>query len=404
MTTVPDLQRPLAPAIDEASCLHHDLSGLPDGDASKRPRTQDEVLSDLRETAAALRPVVAEAPTLDAVGRSIELPPAVLLPTPGDSDEGLRREPGARIPAPSFKAVYQARAATARRRTAADIDTLVLHTPEGWEAGTLSVLGGTKAGFDLFMAANGNLYKCNDWFRYIAWQAGDWAYNERSIGFEIDSFASTSGSWPADYYRAVARVCAWAIDQLGIPVRHAKTYGESGLIYHRTITPRQRSDPGAGFKMDLLLGHIHQLLKGSSEPSKRARAEKVYFATADPTLEPVCRAAVKACGAVGFAKAALAFSADELRTASYRARVGKLGQYLCVVCGDDTVARLHPEAQLHLRGADGKWLPPERSDLWDATEEGGEPVRTKMRWRLAKLAEFERLDAARLLSRYEEAL
>jgi hypothetical protein len=58
----------------------------------------------------------------------------------------------------------------------------------------------------------------------------------------------------------------------------------------------------------------------------------------------------------------------------------------------------------HLRGADGKWLPPERSDLWDATEEGGEAVRTKMRWRLAKLAEFEGLDASKLLNTYEAAL
>jgi hypothetical protein len=390
--------------MDEASCLNSDLSGLADDHEDKRPRTREEVLADLRDTAAALRPVVTERPSLAAGGRSVELPPAVTIPVPDGGRDGLRREPALRVPAPAFKAVYQARAVTARRRTAADIDTLVLHTPEGWKAGTLSVLGGTKAGFDLFLAADGDLYKCNDWFRYIAWQAGDWSYNVRSIGFEIDSFASTSGSWPADYYRAVARVCAWVIDQLGIPVRHATAYGQSGLIYHRTITPRQRSDPGSGFKMELLLDYIHQLLKGSSEPPKRARADKVWFATADPALEPVCRAAVTACRDVGFAKAAVAFTADELRKSSYRARVGKLGQYLCVVCGGDTVARLHPEAQLHLRGADGKWLPPERSDLWDATEEGGEPVRTKMRWRLAKLAAFEGLDAGRLLQRYEEAL
>ena len=402
--TVPDLKRPPAPAMDEASCLHDDLSGLADDDDGKRPRSAEEVLADLRETAASLQPVLSEATTVGPEGRAVELPPAIVLPAPGEDGLGLRRDPAPRVAAPHFKAVYQARAATARRRTAADIDTCVIHTPEAPEKSVLSVLGGTRAGFDLFLAANGNLYKCNDWFRYIAWQAGDWDYNVRSIGFELDTYASTSGSWTTDYYRMVARVCAWAIDQLGIPVRHAKTYGEAGLIYHRTITPRQRSDPGTGFKMDVLLAQIHQILKGTSEPPKRARAEKVYFATAEPGLEPVCRAAVSACRAVGFTKATLALSVDELRTASYRARVGKLGQYLCVVCGDDTVERLHPEAQLHLRGADGKWLPPERSDLWDATEEGGESVRTKMRWRLAKLAEFEGLDASKLLSKYEAAL
>lgn len=65
------------------------------------------------------------------------------------------------------------RAVTRRNRTVNNIETLVLHTPEGTKAGTLSVLQGTRAGFDLFLASDGDLYKCNDWFRYVAWQAGD---------------------------------------------------------------------------------------------------------------------------------------------------------------------------------------------------------------------------------------
>lgn len=40
--------------------------------------------------------------------------------------------------------------------------------------------------------------------------------NQRSIGFEIDSFASTSGEWTTAFYRSVAHVCAWAIESLGI--------------------------------------------------------------------------------------------------------------------------------------------------------------------------------------------
>jgi hypothetical protein len=403
--TVPDLETPLSsPGLDPGSCLSNDLSGLPDDDPGKRPRSHDQVLDDLHATAAALQPTVVEHRALVGDEDHVSLPPAVVLPNAADEDPAALSPRRYTVATPRFKAIYQARAVTPKKRTAADIDTLVLHTPEGWEAGTLSVLGGTRAGFDLFLAANGNLYKCNDWTKYVAWQAGDRAYNQRSIGLETDNFASTSGAWPAEYYRTVAHVCAWAIERLGIPVRHAKTYGEAGLIYHSTITPKTRSDPGTGFKMPLLLGYINEYLKGSTQPPTRAHAEKLWFATAAPALVPVCDAAVHACRSVGFKSAVVAKEVDDLRVASYKARVGKLGQFLCIVAGGETIARLHPEAQLHLRGRDGKWLPPERSDLWDATEEGGEPVRKKMRWRLAKLAEFERLDATKLLAAYEEAL
>lgn len=400
----------MADQIDERSCLQEDGSGLPPDSPEKQPQTRQDVVRYLEESVARLQPAVTE--SVSGMGEEADtMPPGIVLPNADDLPAGQERTRQARrgrVPAPRFKAIYQARGATRKNRRPEDIDTLVLHTPEGSEAGTLSVLNGTRAGFDLFMASNYNLYKCNDWFRYVSWHAGDRAYNHRSIGFEIDSFASTSGDWPREYYRAVAHVCAWAIDTLNIPLRHATNYGQSGLIYHRTITPKQRSDPGTKFKIDLLMELIRDIRgAGPSHPDdppvQRAKAEKIWFATVDPSLKPLCDAATKALASVGYNKAATAAKVDDVRWASYKARHGALGQFVCVVVGGATEAQLHSDARDSLRDEDGKWFATDRSDLWDATEAGNQP-KVKLRWRLKAFADYEKLDAKKVVDAFNAAV
>jgi N-acetylmuramoyl-L-alanine amidase len=391
--------------VDEGSCLQTDGSGLPPDSPEKRPQTPEEVLAYLEESVSFLRPVVGETGSLGAAGTTA-LPPGIVLPNaddlPGESESETQIRP-TRVAAPRFKAIYQARAVTRKTRRADDIDTLVLHTPEGPEAATLSVLNGTRAGFDLFLASNYNLYKCNDWFRYVSWHAGDRAYNHRSVGLEIDAYAATSGGWPREYYRAVAHVCAWAIDTLNIPLSHATKYGQKGLIFHRTVTPKNRTDPGANFKIDLLIEMIRDILGATTPPEKRVSAKKIWFTTADPALKPLCEAANKALMSVGFNKGAIAYKPDDVRWASYKARHGSLGEFVCVVVGGLTEAQLHPDAHDSLRGPDGKWFPTDRSDLWDATEAANQP-KVKLRWRLKAFADYERLDAEKVLDAYQAAV
>ncbi len=51
----------------------------------------------------------------------------------------------AAVTAPRVARYYQGRACSAMKRSKADIDQVVIHTPEGGESGTLSVLNGTGA-------------------------------------------------------------------------------------------------------------------------------------------------------------------------------------------------------------------------------------------------------------------
>ncbi len=169
------------------------------------------------------------------------------------------------IASPSIHRAIQCRGATPMSRGKSNIDTIVIHTPEGHVPGTLSVLSGTRAGFDWYLPPSGELYKCNDYLRHFSWHAGDLAYNRRSVGIEQWDFAANMTSAPDEHYQRLARLCAYLVETLDLAIRHAKNYGEFGFISHGTITPQSRWDPGK-FDYDKLLSLVSDLVKGRPEP------------------------------------------------------------------------------------------------------------------------------------------
>jgi hypothetical protein len=172
-----------------------------------------------------------------------------------------------RLDPPSISKVFQGRAATPQARAASDIRVIVLHTPEGHVDGTLSVLTSTRASFDFFLPLSGALYRCNDYRHAIAWHAGDWSYNQRSIGIEQGDFAANAGQFPDDHYRRLAYVVAYLIQTTATPLHYAQHYGEDGIIDHRTITPQRRSDPGLHFNRQLLMELVQGHLNGTETSS-----------------------------------------------------------------------------------------------------------------------------------------
>lgn len=165
-----------------------------------------------------------------------------------------------------MKQRLQGRAVTPRRRSPRDIDAIVIHTPEGGVPGTLDVLNETRASFDVYLPLGGTFYKCNDWWNYIAWQAGDWHYNQRSVGIEQGDYARNSGNFSQAHYRRLARVVTYLLQTTATPFRRATEYGQPGIIAHATITPNQRTDPGSDFKWDLLMDLIKNLQGDEKDP------------------------------------------------------------------------------------------------------------------------------------------
>lgn len=179
-----------------------------------------------------------------------------------------------RVSRPHIDGYYQAKAATRQNRSNSDIDSIIIHTPEGYEAGTLSVLNQGRAGFDWFLPPSGNLYKTNAFSKYVAWQAGHWPYNLRSIGVEQWDFASNMGNAPDAHYRRLAHLIAWLTQLLNIPVRRA-AYGESGLIAHAQVTPQSRTDPGKSFDWDKLVRFTKEVRGLNTSPAPSPQKPQV---------------------------------------------------------------------------------------------------------------------------------
>lgn len=157
---------------------------------------------------------------------------------------------------------YQARGATRKKRGKTNIYGLTLHSPEGYEAGTLSVLSGLRAGFDAYLPLSGRFYPCNDIGNYFTWHSGHSWGNPFCIGIETGDFAARSGGWGDAHYQRLARLCAYYCEVYDLRVEHV--YGpKPGLMSHASLTPGQRTDPGANFRWDDLIGMIWDHIRGS---------------------------------------------------------------------------------------------------------------------------------------------
>lgn len=232
-------------ALAAESCLNHDLRS--EDDANSEGLSVEEAFG----AAVAMDTVSAEA--MDAVmGVS---PPAV-----------YRR--------------YQARGATAKARNKSNIYGICIHTPEGYESGTLSVLSGLRAGFDAYLPLDGRFYPCNDIGRYFTWHSGHSWGNPMTIGIEQGDFAAKSGQFGDAHYQRLARLCAYYCEIYDLRVEHVQG-AKPGLMSHASLTPGARTDPGPSFRWDDLIDMISDHIRGSAPSPTKPAPEP-----ADPAPSP----------------------------------------------------------------------------------------------------------------------
>jgi N-acetyl-anhydromuramyl-L-alanine amidase AmpD len=177
----------------------------------------------------------------------------------------------------------QCRACSAIPREASQIDVLVMHTPEGPCAPTLAVLDGTDAGFDFYLPLGGTFYQCNDFNRFVAWQAGEWNTNLRSVGIEQGDYAAHSGEFPQEHYDRLAQLVAAIVSVTSIPVQRATGLGQPGIIAHRDVTPGLRTDPGDTFNWDLLFQLVAAHM-GASPPQPAEPPTLDQLEAANPNI------------------------------------------------------------------------------------------------------------------------
>jgi hypothetical protein len=126
---------------------------------------------------------------------------------------------------------------TKSHRGAKDIDMIVVHVAQGSYSGTISWFNTARSNVSAHyvVSREGKVAQCvrND---NIAWHAGDWRYNKKSIGIEHAGYASEPRT--ARQYRSSARLSAYLSRRFGIPI------DRQHIIGHRDVPGVNKTCPG----------------------------------------------------------------------------------------------------------------------------------------------------------------
>jgi N-acetylmuramoyl-L-alanine amidase len=141
---------------------------------------------------------------------------------------------------PAYRGNY-----TNANRGAAIIDFIVIHIAQGSYSGTISWFKDPRSNVSAHyvIGRRGQQAQCvhNE---DIAWHAGNWRYNKKSIGIEHAGYASHQ--WTGRMYRSSAKLSAYLCRRFNIPVdRH--------IMGHRRVPGVATRCPGRRFNRDRYL-------------------------------------------------------------------------------------------------------------------------------------------------------
>jgi hypothetical protein len=135
---------------------------------------------------------------------------------------------------PAYRGNY-----TNANRGAAKIDFIVIHIAQGSYSGTINWFKDPRANVSAHyvVARGGRVAQCvhNE---DIAWHAGNWKYNAKSIGIEHAGFASHR--WSERTYRSSAKLSAYLCRRFNIPVNNH-------IMGHRSVPGVATRCPGPFF-------------------------------------------------------------------------------------------------------------------------------------------------------------
>lgn len=143
-------------------------------------------------------------------------------------------------------------------RGPSDIDMVVVHTMEGTYAGTISWFtdpASPGSAHYVMRSSDGEVTQMI-WEQDIAWHAGHWTTNARSIGIELEGYISQPQTWyTTAMYESLAALILDIADRQGVPldrdhvIGHVEVPGCDG--YGGGVNCH--TDPGTGFDWDRLM-------------------------------------------------------------------------------------------------------------------------------------------------------
>ncbi|MCK2213861.1 N-acetylmuramoyl-L-alanine amidase [Actinomadura sp. ATCC 31491] len=132
------------------------------------------------------------------------------------------------------------------------IDRVVIHVTQGSYAGTISWFQNSSAQVSAHYVVKSSNGAITQMVREkdIAWHAGNWTYNTRSIGIEHEGYVSEA-SWFTDaMYRASAALTKAICDKYGIPK------DRSHIIGHNEVPGATHTDPGSYWNWTTYMNYV----------------------------------------------------------------------------------------------------------------------------------------------------
>jgi hypothetical protein len=144
-------------------------------------------------------------------------------------------------------------------RGPSDIDYVVIHTVQGSYSGCISWFQNSASNVTahyVVRSSDGQVTQMVD-EEDIAWHAGNWTYNERSVGIEHEGYVSEPSTWyTTAMYEGSAALTA------DIALRNGVSIDRSHIIGHVEVPGATHTDPGSGWDWDRYMDLVNGFAGG----------------------------------------------------------------------------------------------------------------------------------------------
>ncbi|QNP66951.1 N-acetylmuramoyl-L-alanine amidase [Streptomyces genisteinicus] len=162
-----------------------------------------------------------------------------LLPAPHSPAAAAPRA-AADFPAAEWTPAAASNRTASTRPTAYPVQYVVVHVTQETYADTLSIFKDPArkvSAHYVVRSSDGHVAQCVQ-ERDIAWHAGNWDYNTRSIGIEHEGWVDRPAYFTHALYERSAALTAYVCDRYGIPKDRAH------IIGHHEVPGATHTDPG----------------------------------------------------------------------------------------------------------------------------------------------------------------
>lgn len=164
--------------------------------------------------------------------RDVEVPQALVAARAGYGD----------YPRAYWRGAHSSNYTNAYREKSYPINRIVVHVVQGTSASAINWFKNPSANVSAHyvVGSRGGIVQCVH-HADVAWHAGNWRFNTRSISIEHEGWAGRRRTWTGRMYRASARLAAYCCKRHNIPVDRKHILG------HREVPGSTHYCPGRYF-------------------------------------------------------------------------------------------------------------------------------------------------------------